>query len=182
MAARVVGSIRTAHLDLVPLTTPFVDAVVAGHPSVADSEVRARVGTWLTADPSHLVQLHLAGREAEAMGFPGLGRTIVLDAQGRPRKVIGSIGFHGPPDERGRMEASCRIHPAHRGRGYAAEALGALLDWATVQYGVSRFLVAVFRRRAGEGQASLKIAIPFGVSVELVADLLEAGASGTPGT
>jgi ribosomal-protein-alanine N-acetyltransferase len=183
MAARAVGSIGTARLHLVPLTTRLVDAVVAGDPNLAESEVGARVGRWLTADPSHLVHLHLAGQAAEAVGFPGLGRAIVLGAQGRPRRVIGSIGFHGPPDERGRMEASCRIHPAQRGRGYAAEALGALLDWASVQYGVSRFLVAVFMPRAGRERVSLEIAVSIGAPVELVADLLEGvRASAIPGS
>jgi GNAT superfamily N-acetyltransferase len=41
------------------------------------------------------------------------------------------------------MEVSCRIHPAFRGRGYGAEAMAALLDWATERFGITRFLLAV---------------------------------------
>ncbi len=134
--------IRTARVELVLLTAQFVEAVVAGDAVAAGTEVGATVGRWLIADPTHVVQLHLGGHAAGAKGFSGLGRAIVLVVPGRARRVIGSIGFHGPPDERGRLEASCRVHPAHRSRGFAAEALGALLDWATEWYGVTLFLVA----------------------------------------
>jgi hypothetical protein len=57
--------------------------------------------------------------------------------------VVGSIGFHGLPDEHGRLETSCRIEASSRGRGYAAEALNGLLEWAAAQCGIRRFLVAV---------------------------------------
>jgi RimJ/RimL family protein N-acetyltransferase len=135
--------IRTTHLELVTLTTRFVQAVVEADMVKAGAEIGASVARWLVADPSHVVQLHLAGQAAEAMGYPGLGRAVVLDRSDVGRRVIGSVGFLGPPDDRGRLEASCRIHPAHRSEGYAAEALAAVLDWSTERYGVTRFLVAM---------------------------------------
>ena len=137
------GSILTAHLELVALTARFVRAVQAADRAMAGAEIGARVGTWMTADPSHIVQLYLAAQAAEAEGFPGLGRAIVLSTRREARRLIGSIGFHGPPDELGRLEASCRIHPAHQSRGYAAEAYAALLDWATERHGVDRFVIAI---------------------------------------
>jgi GNAT superfamily N-acetyltransferase len=104
--------------------------------------------------------LHLAGQAAEARGYPGLGRVLVLVTPSRERRVIGSIGFHGPPDDRGRLEASCRIHPSQRSRGFAAEALGALLDWSTERNGVTRFLVAVPSRREYREPVPVEVAIP----------------------
>jgi hypothetical protein len=80
--------------------------------------------------------------------------------------VIGTIGFHGPPDERGRLEVSCRIDPAQRSRGYAAEALSALLDWTTARYGVNRFLVALPTRRAYRSPVRIAITVPRVDSVE----------------
>ena len=169
--------LRTARLELAPLTTRLVQAMVEGDGIAAGREVGAKVGRWHTADPSHLVQLHLAGQTAEARGFPGLGRVVIRNMAVRPRCVIGSIGFHGAPDERGRLEASCRIHPAHRGFGYASEALGALLDWATARYGVSRFLVAVPAREERIRPVPVEIALgpnePLGRQVEQIAGLLE---------
>lgn len=96
---------------------------------------------WLVTDPSHLVQLRLAGQAGAEAGFPGSARVIVLT--GTRRRAIGSIGFHGPPDDAGRLEVGCRIHPAHRGQGYGAEATAALLRWAMERFGVTRFLLAV---------------------------------------
>jgi RimJ/RimL family protein N-acetyltransferase len=47
--------------------------------------------------------------------------------------VIGDIGFHAPPDELGQVSVGFGIVPAARRRGYAVEALRALLDWALRQ-------------------------------------------------
>jgi RimJ/RimL family protein N-acetyltransferase len=47
--------------------------------------------------------------------------------------VIGDIGFHAPPDELGEVSLGFGIVPAARRRGYAAEALRAVLDWALRQ-------------------------------------------------
>lgn len=177
MAHESSGSIQTAHLELVTLTDRFVQAVIAGDGNAAGFEIGARVGRWLTTDPSHVVQLHLAGRRAEARGFPGFGRTIVRGTLPASRSVIGSIGFHGPPDERGRLEASCRIHPSQHGRGYAAEALAGLLDWATGRYGVTRFLVAVPARHEPVHPVPVEIAFgrsqPIEAQVQQIAGLLE---------
>jgi GNAT superfamily N-acetyltransferase len=113
------------------------------------------VGRWLVTDPSHLVQLRLAGQAAAAAGFPGTGRVIVLS--GAHRRAIGSIGFHGPPDDAGRMEVACRIHPAYRGQGYGAEAMAALLDWATERFGITRFLLAVPSYREAPNLAPIDV-------------------------
>jgi GNAT superfamily N-acetyltransferase len=137
--------VRTGRLELVTVTAPLVAAVTAGEPGIATAELGARVGRWMATDPSHLVQLRLAAVAAAAEGFAGFARVVVL--VGPPRRAIGTIGFHGPPDDRGRLELGCRIHPAYRGHGYAAEALTAMLDWATARYGVTRFLLAVPSRR-----------------------------------
>lgn len=139
------GPIWTSRLELVVLSASFMDAITAGRPAAAARVLGASVSHWLVTDPSHLVQLRLAGQAAAAAGFPDGARVIVLS--GTHRRMIGSIGFHGPPDDAGRLEVGCRIHPAHRGQGYGAEATAALLDWATESFGITRFIVAVPSRR-----------------------------------
>lgn len=47
--------------------------------------------------------------------------------------VVGDIGFHAPPDDLGEVSVGFGIVPAARGRGFAVEALRALLDWALRQ-------------------------------------------------
>lgn len=72
--------------------------------------------------------------------------------------------------------------PALRGRGYAAEAMAAMLDWATAELGITRFLVAVpSRRQQGElvpieiGPGRIGIS---GDPIEDVASLLETQGGG----
>ncbi|WP_445150475.1 GNAT family N-acetyltransferase [Baekduia sp. Peel2402] len=47
--------------------------------------------------------------------------------------VIGDVGFHAPPDELGEVSVGFGIVPAARRRGYAVEALRAVLEWALQQ-------------------------------------------------
>jgi RimJ/RimL family protein N-acetyltransferase len=47
--------------------------------------------------------------------------------------VIGDIGFHAPPDDLGEVSIGFGIVPIARQRGYAREALTALLRWALAQ-------------------------------------------------
>jgi RimJ/RimL family protein N-acetyltransferase len=135
--------IRTARLELVPLDASFVDALKRGDRRAAEREIGARVSRWLVIDPAHFVQLRLAQLAADAIGMAGIGRAIVLvPATGR-RRVIGSIGFHGPPDDRGRLELGCVIDPVDQRQGYAAEAMTALVEWAAHRHGITRFVVAI---------------------------------------
>jgi RimJ/RimL family protein N-acetyltransferase len=59
------------------------------------------------------------------------------------RRVIGSIGFHGPPDEGGRLEIGYSVDPDYRRRGFAIEAVRAMFDWALVRHGIHRFVASV---------------------------------------
>jgi len=67
---------------------------------------------------------------------------VLVERSGR-RRAIGSVGFHGPPDERGRLEIGCWVEPVHRGRGYTGEAMTAMFEWAASRLGITRFLVSV---------------------------------------
>ena len=151
--------IRTARLELVPLSGLFVDALKGGNRRAAERAIGARVSRWLSIEPAHLVQLQLAQLAADAIGMAGIGRAIVLVAANERRRVIGSIGFHGPPDDRGRLELGCAIDPAEHRHGYAAEAMTALVDWAAQWYGITRFVVAI--RQVGEPRDGAPIEIGF---------------------
>ncbi|WP_432138817.1 MULTISPECIES: GNAT family N-acetyltransferase [unclassified Streptomyces] len=45
-------------------------------------------------------------------------------------RAVGSIGFHGRPDEEGRVEVGYDLVEPARGHGYATEALRTLAEWA----------------------------------------------------
>jgi RimJ/RimL family protein N-acetyltransferase len=54
------------------------------------------------------------------------------------RRVIGDIGFHGPPDQHGSVTVGYGLATSARGHGYATEALRALAAWALAQPEVVR--------------------------------------------
>jgi RimJ/RimL family protein N-acetyltransferase len=47
--------------------------------------------------------------------------------------VVGDIGFHGPPTQRGSVTVGYGLAPGARGVGYATEALRAVAAWALEQ-------------------------------------------------
>lgn len=145
----IVEPIRTPRLVLVPISAAFTQALVDGDRSRASFIIGAAVSGWFAADSAHVVQLAIA--QAAEPGVPqGGGRAVVLVDRAGRRRAIGSVGFHGPPDNRGRLEAGCRISPAYRGRGYAGEAMTAMFEWAAAHLGITRFLVSVSSAEAPE--------------------------------
>jgi ribosomal-protein-alanine N-acetyltransferase len=72
-----------------------------------------------------------------------LGRAIVLVTEPGNRRVVGSVGFHGPPDVDGRAEIGYQIEPGSRRRGLALEAVRCLLDWAATEHGIRRFRASI---------------------------------------
>ena len=59
------------------------------------------------------------------------------------QRVVGSISFHGPPDEQGMIEVGLGIAETSQGKGYAKEALLGFWDWALNQENVRIFRYTV---------------------------------------
>jgi len=117
--------IITPRLELVPLTPPLLRAVAGGELAEVERQLEAPVGAgWEEGVPA---QYRLEQLAADPSEQPWLVRAVLLQA---PRRIIGSIGFHAPPDDRGRVEIGYDIVAGERRRGYAREAIHALLDWA----------------------------------------------------
>ena len=67
-------------------------------------------------------------------------RWMVLRAT---NEIIGSLSFHGPPDERGMVEIGLGVHEAFQRQGFAREALVGMWQWAALRDGVSTFRYTV---------------------------------------
>jgi RimJ/RimL family protein N-acetyltransferase len=105
--------IPSARLDLV-LRTP--------------AEIIAFVEAMPPADRAEVSPDWLARVRATPAGDPwALGFAVVERAGGA---LVGSCGFKGPPDPDGVVELAYGMDAAHRGRGYATEAAGALTEFA----------------------------------------------------
>lgn len=59
---------------------------------------------------------------------PGWGVFVLTDAA--TGTALGSIGFHGPPDDAGFVEIGYDLSPSARGAGWATEAARLLAGWA----------------------------------------------------
>jgi RimJ/RimL family protein N-acetyltransferase len=117
--------IVTRRLELVPLTPPLLRAVAGRDLAEVERRLGAPVGTgWEAGVPA---RLRLAQLAADPSQQPWLVRAIVASA---PRRVVGSVGFHAPPDDDGRVEIGYDVVASERRQGFAREAITALLDWA----------------------------------------------------
>jgi RimJ/RimL family protein N-acetyltransferase len=78
------------------------------------------------------MQAELIDRAVDRGGFCHY-QVLLPGTDGADALVIGDIGFHAPPDELGEASVGFGIVGVARRRGYAVEALRALLDWALQQ-------------------------------------------------
>ncbi|MFI1226939.1 MULTISPECIES: GNAT family N-acetyltransferase [unclassified Streptomyces] len=116
----------TARLLLHPISVDEAEQMVTGEP---DAEAR-----WDDGYPSE-GDVAVARRFLEACASTGDPRpfgpyVIRRITDGR---AIGGVGFHRPPDEHGSVTIGYGLAPSARGRGYASEALRALLSFARSQ-------------------------------------------------
>lgn len=74
------------------------------------------------------------------------------------REIVGSVSFHGPPDEAGMMEIGLGVHPDFQRRGFASEALSGMWSWVVDQPGVELLRYTV----DPNNQASVAVIKKFG--------------------
>jgi len=153
-----VASIHTERLELASMTVPFMRALVARDLRTAEREVGAHVPAWLPDQLDDFLQYRLAQLEVDPSIREWLGRAMLLtDASGK-RRVVGTIGFHGPPDAQGRAEIGYSVDPVYRRQGLAREAVRALFDWAGETHGTHRFIASI----SPTNEPSLRLAAGFG--------------------
>ena len=112
----------TPRLRLDALTSGDAAALYAyrGDPEVA------RYQGWQPVSPDEAAEW-IEALAAEPAPGHWWQRAIRLRDSG---ELIGDLGLGLAADEKGGVELGITIAPSHQGRGYAAEALRAALDWA----------------------------------------------------
>lgn len=150
--------ILSRRMELISMSVPFMQALAERDLRRANRAIGALVPAWLPEQLEHFVQYRLAQLEVDPSVREWLGRAMILiDDEGR-RRVVGTVGFHGPPDERGRLEIGYSVDPEYRRQGYAREAAEALFEWAAATHGVRRFIASI----SPTNDASLGLAAGFG--------------------
>jgi len=122
--------VATDRLVLRPITAATAAALIADRDAAAAALGADLPGDW--PHPNHLEFLPQLAAAGDAVRPFGAWAIIERSTN----EVVGDIGFHGPPDDDGRVEIGYAVVPSRRLRGYASEALEALVRWVADQPGV----------------------------------------------
>jgi [ribosomal protein S5]-alanine N-acetyltransferase len=139
------------------MSPAFIEAVLDGRREEAAELARVELPDgWPAEADLGFLGLRLRQMREDPAVQEWLVRAVTLRRAGRP--MVGHAGFHGPPgtNATGRADAvelGYTVFPDHRGRGYATEVAEALMDWATTEHDIRRFIASV----APENAPSLAI-------------------------
>ncbi len=124
-----------------------------------DPEVNRQQG-WERTDPDG-VRMEIEEMAARAPGEPGgwVQFTVVERATGR---VVGDVGLSPADGEPGVIKVGYTIAPAFQGRGFATEAVGALVRYAFDVLGAD----VVRAYASAENVASIRVAEKVGMRLE----------------
>lgn len=141
-------------IELVQLSVPVMHALVAGDLETASLRAGATLTPYLV-DQSWLWRIRLEQVAADPSTLRWIARAAVDAATG---KVVGHVGFHGPPNDGGMAEVAYSVDPQHRRRGYATAMLRTALEWAASEPGVRTVRATI----SPDNAASLATLRPFG--------------------
>jgi RimJ/RimL family protein N-acetyltransferase len=131
-----VAVLVTARLELVPVTVSLVEAVLAGDRCRAEILLGATMPeAWpnrALIERAFYASIEAIRRDPERRLW---GDRVML-TRGEVRRVVGSVIFHGAPDEDGAVEVAYGVEEESQRRGYATEATRASIDWALSEGGV----------------------------------------------
>jgi [ribosomal protein S5]-alanine N-acetyltransferase len=185
----VVPPIESRRLALVAFSRPAMQAVLDGDLRAAEAELGATLPRDIRDRLGELFVVRLAEVDRDPDIVPWLARAMVLRDGGNNARVVGSVGFHGPPDADGRVEVGYHVEPGFRGRGFATEAVQSLIGWAASQHRVRRFRASIspenapslaVARRLGFRQTGVRWDEIDGQELVLELDLPEVGAAAMP--
>jgi RimJ/RimL family protein N-acetyltransferase len=139
-----VKPIRTNRLALVPLSPAFLDALLDGRRAEAETALGLELPPdWPDGHDFGFLELRRKQARTDPSREEWLPRAIALE-----RRMIGHIGFHGPPgvngpQKQGALEVGYTVFEPYRRQGYATEAVVAILGWAQAEHGVRHFVASV---------------------------------------
>jgi ribosomal-protein-alanine N-acetyltransferase len=153
--------IHSPRLELIAMSPAFLDASFKGDLETASRLIELDIPSeWLEA--KRLMEMRLIKMRENRALESWLLRAVGLR---EINTMIGFIGFHTPPGAEylnhyapNSVEFGYTIFTSYRRKGYASEAAQALMDWATREHDVTRFVVSI----SPTNDPSLRIAEKFG--------------------
>ena len=118
--------LETRRLKLLPFTLDLKKATLAERARLTEMLGAAIPDAWPGTDMLEALPFFIEAMEQDPTGLVWDGIIIHKADQ----VAIGGIGFHGPPDEAGRVEIGYNIISSYEGLGYATEMARRMIDWA----------------------------------------------------
>jgi len=118
--------LETQRLKLLPFTLELKKVTLTERARLPEMLGVAIPDAWPGADLLEVLPFFIKATEKDPLGRVWDGIIIHKADQ----IAIGGMGFHGPPDEAGRVEIGYNIIPAYEGQGYATEMARGMIDWA----------------------------------------------------
>jgi RimJ/RimL family protein N-acetyltransferase len=140
----VTTTLRTARLELVPMTLAMVEAVMLGRREASEELAHAQMpDRWPNRE---LIERAFPITIDELRADPAarLWGARVMVASVPNRRVVGSIVFHGKPGPDGIAEIAYGVEEASQRQGYATEAVTACVAWALAEEGVQAVQATTF--------------------------------------
>ena len=135
------SEVTSEHLILLPMSLELMEALARGDLEHAQPMVSYQIPPNWPQGMESVLAFRIAIARVQPQALPLLLNAMVLRAE--PEVVVGRIGFHGPADETGMLEIGYEVFAPYRRRGYAREAVIAMLGWAQRDPAVQRFRASV---------------------------------------
>ena len=134
--------LETELTRLTPITAEIADGMLARSHAALEASSRLKFPHPFQLPPMMADFLPAAAQrlryEPQQTGWWGW-----LFAEKETRKVLGSVGVSGPPDETGAVGIAFSIYPSAENRGYTKEAVKAVSDWLIAQSGVKTLRMTI---------------------------------------
>jgi [ribosomal protein S5]-alanine N-acetyltransferase len=132
----VLTTLLTDRLELVPMTLAIAESVILGRREEAEERIGAPLPeSW----PGRALVERAFSSSLEAIRADPEGRLwgdrVMISRHG-PRRVIGSVVFHGAAGEDGTVEVAYGVEQESQQQGYATEGTRAAVEWALAHAGV----------------------------------------------
>jgi [ribosomal protein S5]-alanine N-acetyltransferase len=137
--------LRTARLEIVPGTAALGRAEIEDRAQFAALLGAMVPATWPPPEnDEHTMRFFTEYVESHPDSVGWAAWYILRRGEDGQATAIGTCGFKGGPDREGTVETGYSVLEEHQRRGYAPEAVAALVDWAFGQPGVGRVIAHTF--------------------------------------
>ncbi|MEG1255356.1 GNAT family N-acetyltransferase [Clostridium sp.] len=126
-------NIHTDRLMLVPVTLEITKSLLAGNSKEVEKLGIKTDKKWPRKDTMDI--LPIINNSLERDKIPS-GFEFWMIVKKDNMQVIGDIGFHGKPNEKGEVEVGFGLVEHERAKGFGFESLNAIMDWLSFKESV----------------------------------------------